>query len=733
MGLAGWSYWRLRGSKKARVILSALRTSIILLLVFLITAPQVTFPRESIERDIVIAMVDRSSSMNITDVPGPIGRISREQQLNNILEENAVVWDTIASQSELRWYGFASNPFTLPWNQTEDVVESKIPILERPDGWRTEINGSMEDLLDAMTGRSLSGIILFSDGRSSSVPARALMRTLRENSIPVFTIALGSTVPVSDIGIIEVDHPTKVFVKDSVPIVLTCVMNGNDETGEVLFRLRDDVTDTILDERTLTIDSNDPRVLLTTTLDEAGLRKLRVELVAGEDDLIQSNNERLIEIEVIDRPIKVLYIEGYPRWEYRYLKNLLIRESSIESSIMLLSADLEFAQEGDLPLERLPRDQEELDQFDLLIIGDVPSGFFTDDQLEMFSENVSSRGMGLLWLGGERSTPSSWNSTPLEDLLPFTPPFALDEISGGVIVEPTMSASELGLFVIDPDSIDGWIPELSLRETGWSLLRSVQKIDDLQLKPTTEILARLIDEDGAIHPGVMMMRFGAGQIIYSAFDDIWRWRFGRGEELTDRWWVGLVRMMARQSIDSSDRALELSIDSKIASPGTPTTIRLQVFDESVSNDLDDLVIVSVKDMKGVEIAEVELVREDKSSEWSSEWTPLVEGEFRLEIEGRGTPGLSVEDMKSTIQVRTPDGEYRNLNPDHELLEAFSRETGGLVLPPGSLGELPEALPNRDVLIENPITASIWNSWFFFLLLLVLLVFEWTLRRALRMT
>lgn len=733
IALAAWSYWGLRGSRSSRAILFSLRTAILLLLVLLITGPQVTFPRESVESDVVIAMLDRSSSMNIKDVEESMERITRDDQLNSILLENEGILDQVSSRSDLRWFGFASNPFSLSMNSTDGEGGRITPRTEPPNGWRTDINGSMETILDALTGRSLSGIILFSDGRTPSIPDRGLLRRLEASSIPVFTVALGSSSPVNDIGIIDVEHPSNVFVKDSVPIVITCATTGNDENPEVIVRLRDDETDVVLDERTVVIDPEDPRILLTATLNDAGPRKMRVELIAGDDDLIAGNNERIIRIDVIDRPIRILYIEGYPRWEYRYLKNLLIREESIDSSIMLLSADLEFAQEGDLPLERLPRTDEELDQFDLIIIGDVPAGFFTDQQLELFSESVASEGTGLLWIGGGRSTPSTWKGTPLEDLLPFSPPFDLGEITGGVVVEPTKTATDLGLFVVDPVSIDGWIPELSLRSTGWSLLRSVQRIDDRKLKPTTEILARVVDQDEIGHPGVVMMRFGAGQIIYSTFDDIWRWRFGRGEDLTDRWWVGILRLMARQSIDSGGRIGELSLDSQAASPGTPTTIRLSVFDELVSDELDDLVIISVNGTDGDQIAEVELVRENDGAEWSAQWTPLDEGEFELRFSSPRAQGLFGDTMNSSIQVRMPDDEYRNLDPDHGFLEVFSRETGGLVLKGDSFEDLPDALPNRDVLIENPITVSIWNSWFFFILLLSLLGIEWTLRRALRMT
>src|SRR5690606_4567986 len=116
-------------------------------------------------------------------------------------------------------------------------------------------------------------------------------------------------------------------------------------------------------------------------------------------------------VDMVDRPIRALYVEGYPRWEYRYLKNLLIREKSIESSTMLISADRQFAQEGDVPIARLPRDAQEMAPYDVIIIGDVPGSYFSSTQLALIRDQVAMHGAGLLWIGGGQSTPRTYENT----------------------------------------------------------------------------------------------------------------------------------------------------------------------------------------------------------------------------------------------------------------------------------------------------------------------------------
>src|SRR5262249_55026621 len=120
-------------------------------------------------------------------------------------------------------------------------------------------------------------------------------------------------------------------------------------------------------------------------------------------DLSEANNEVTLRLDLVDRPIRVGYFDGYPRWEYRYLKNLLVREGSIRSSIMLLAPDRRFLQEGTDPLLALPRNAQEWGQFDVIIMGDVRPELFSREQLDAMREVVAKRGGGLLWIGGPQS------------------------------------------------------------------------------------------------------------------------------------------------------------------------------------------------------------------------------------------------------------------------------------------------------------------------------------------
>ncbi|MFZ9916589.1 MAG: hypothetical protein ACO3IB_14815, partial [Phycisphaerales bacterium] len=325
-------------------------------------------------------------------------------------------------------------------------------------------------------------------------------------------------------------------------------------------------------------------VVLDASFDAAGARTWRVELVSDRADLVRENDARESSVEFIDRALRVLYVEGTSRWEYRYLKNLLLREKDVDSSIMLLSADRDFAQEGNMPIARLPRTKEEFGRYDLFILGDVPSGFFSPEQLAVIRGEVGERGAGLLWIAGERSTPASWDGTVLADLFPFRPPLALETRAGLSMMKPTDAATRLGLLRLSDDD-DGWPDAFTDDALSWPRLRYMQSLPRSKLKPTAEVLAEAEGSGAAAEEpsaAIARMRFGAGEVVFVATDEIWRWRYGQGERYPERFWVPIVRLLARESIVQDDARAVLTASPARVAPGDSVMLSLRIADEETA-------------------------------------------------------------------------------------------------------------------------------------------------------
>ena len=725
-----WSYRRLSAgrsssSRLARGGLAVLRAAAIGLLAALIAGPSVRFERMRVERDRVIVLLDRSQSLLIEDAPG--GK-SRSQQLAELLETAEPALASISKDKDIDFVGFAGGVFSLARASagTAAAAVGALPQLGEVNGDRTDLDGAIRQGLSRAAGRPVSAVLVVSDGRSIVPVAAETMRRLERDSIKVFTVALGSKDPVGDAAIVSATAPARAFVRDRVPIEVRVDRGGTE--GKLTVRLVDAATGEEIESRPVEdTGAAESVVMLDLVTEAAGPRAVRAELVSERPDLVRENNARSVTIELVDRPIRLLYIEGTSRWEYRYLKNLLLRERDVESSIMLLSADRDFAQEGNMPISRMPRTKEEFGRYDLFIIGDVPSGYFSPEQLAIIRAEVSERGAGLLWIGGDRSTPASWEGTVLADLMPFRPPLAVEARLGGSVMTPTEAAERLGVLRLS-DEPEGWPAVLADRSLGWPQLRFVQLVPRARLKPTAETLA----EASGVGPSaqepsaaVMRMRFGAGEIVYVATDEIWRWRYGQGERYPERFWVPLVRLLAREALANDDARAVLAVSPARVAPGESVLVSVRFRDEETASMAPAMVPVEIRDASGAAIARIELARE--GGEATAVFPADRLGPFRAVV---NDPAFG--SSEAPFEVVRADDEMRRGDADHEALAVLAERSGGRVLDGEGLRGLPSLLPLRAREIDESVLRSIWDTPVAFAVLLVLLAAEWIGRRLLRL-
>lgn len=747
--LAFWSYSRLHGNSVGRMILAGVRTIAIVLALIVLSGPMLELPREVIEPDWVLMLVDRSESMTIEDAPGSDGettaaaRRSRDQQLRTLLEDNRATWGELADERRVLWLGFNSGAFNLGGDRgvdaggnraSNDSNGAEVVNIDpgAADGSRTRLSHAIDQALQRAAARPISGVVVFSDGRTEDPPDRALLRRLQSDHVRVYTVPLGSEHPLGDIAVRRVEAPQRAFTRDKVPVVVHIDRLGAAGSGiGATVRLVDEVTGEQLDEQTLEAGAESDQITLTASPSLSGEATWKVVLDTAEPDLIPDNNTKNFMIDLVDRPLKVLFVEGYPRWEYRYLKNLLVREESIESSVMLISADRDFAQEGNQPITRLPRSPEEFADYDVLIIGDVPGSFFSPDQLDMMRAHVSERGAGLLWIAGERKIPETYAGTALADLIPLRGSLKLASIGQPILMQPTELADRLGVLQLVTSGQVGWPRELIDANYGWSQLYWAQHIEPGRLKPAAVALAETVQEFGGEHlPLVIQMRYGAGQSVYVATDEIWRWRYGRGEDLTEQFWVQLIRMLGRESLSSAGQRLVLSASPRRAEAGQPVRIDVQLLDAQLIDTFGGHIVASIETEQGEKIAELTLAPvEGTEDRFAATYLLDRAGTYRVRLPYSGAMGITTE---VPLDVYSPDDEMRRPETDHDLLIELSAATGGQVLDRETISSLPEILPNRSIKTLNPLTERIWDTPAIFILALLLLTLEWVGRKIVRL-
>ncbi|MDA1007630.1 MAG: hypothetical protein O2800_01310 [Planctomycetota bacterium] len=702
-----------------RVALGTLRVVTTLLLFVLLSGPRVEEVSIHHIRDTIILLADRSASMMIADTPTQQGRITRDAELKETL--NAAWWKELEAKHTVVINGFHDQ--LVPTS----VLDGNV-VLSDSVGVATDIGGALEEVLRRTGGRPVGGIVLLSDGRSESIVPRRVIRDLTQRGIPVVVVPLGSATVSTDFEVVDVDFPTRAFVRDKVPIRVTVRARGAAPATPITVSITNEsdgaMRDEILIQPHAWVDGA-ADALVVVSSDDATEQHFVVRIGTGVDDLVVENNSRAITMSFLDEPLRVLYLEGYPRWEYRYIKNMLIREELVESSVMLISADLDFAQEGNTPLARMPQGDDEFHEFDLFIIGDVPGSFLSPTQLDSIQRAVADRGAGLLWIGGERWTPSSWRGTALEKLLPVRSTELRAE-TGSWSVEPTHAAKRLGLLRISDDG--GWPESLTHPATRWARLGWRQLLTQDNLQGAVEVLAESVPIQGGTPTALItLMRFGAGEVIYVASDETWRWRHGIGETLQERFWLQLIRHLARSSMSTRGMIAEIEIDPTPATVGEVCFVRLQLREGKVDQLGAEVIPVTILSPTG-ERSGLNLARQGSTGLFTGSFTPTKDGKWTIRTDDDRLGAI----IEGSVNAERVDEELLNPATNHPLLAELAQATGGAVVAPMNVAVIPTLLPDRSLSNEVVTTHPLWHNAFVLSLMVICLAAEWIGRKVVRL-
>jgi len=752
--LAGWSYSKLLGPRWGRIALAGLRAGIIVFIVALLAGPMLVVEDYRLEPDWLLVLVDRSASMAIPDVmpDGAAQPVSRDDSLRAALAKHPDLFgpDKLGRDRRVVWLGF--DGATREMDAPKDAST-----LSPPVGQATALRTAIEQAMQRAVGRPISGIVLFTDGRSPQATGSDVVAKLKQQRVGVYPVPLGSRETPLNFSIVRIDAPERAYINDTVPVAVTIDRYPSDavvDPARVTVRLIDEATGKTLDERKGSETDLSKAVRLMTETAAAGRQTWRVEVVYEPPDgatvtqreLLTADNSDTVGIELVDKPIRVLYVEGYPRWEYRYLKTLLIREKSIDSSMMLLSADRAFAQEGDSPITRLPMTLEELKPYDVVLIGDVPANYFSAEQLNVLRDHVSTNGAGVVWIGGEFATPRSYDNTVLEDLLPMRDPNAVTRVDpslGSIVMRPEPLAAELNVLRLREDATPGSVKP-GRGDVQWpaNLPAFLWAQNIGRLKPTAEVLALSNELDGTQFPLITRLRYGGGQSVYIGTDETWRWRFGRGEHYFQQFWIQIIRMIGRERLQRRDDRVYLQVSHRSVQLQQTVQVTLHVRDALlVQRNLPKISVAVSKaddptnrvldriDLTATAQTEATPTGQAAAREYSAQWQASVDGDLVLRVIQPGLDDLNIAEPMTVIH---PDDERRQPATDHPRLETLAAETGGKIVSLTNLEELNTLIPKRAQRTANDDREALWDSPSALVMVLLLITIEWVGRKAIRL-
>lgn len=766
LAIAHGSYTRMEGARWARFGLASFRTLLLIALAVLLAGPTVVRTDVTPEADWLLVMIDRSASMAFEDVVENDTVISRDEALRRALASQLELFgdEKLGETRNIVWFGYDREAYPIaPGGDSGIARASILGGLGDPSVQATNLRTAVDQVLQAAAGRTISGVLLFGDGQSPQRTGAAVIDKLVRQDIPVFSVPLGSAVPRLDLAVQRIDAPVSAFAGDLVPLTVTVnrqdLVPGEEtalpiDPANVIVRLIDNDTGDTVDQRTLEETGFNRPVRLQARSARAGEWNLRAEvsyqgrLLDAQSEIATKNNSRSVSIAMVDRPLKVLYIDRV-RWDYRFLVPMLKREASIDSSILLVDAERGFVQEGDTPLSRFPLTAEEIRPYDVIVIGDVHPRFFSDQQLSLIKEHVATGRAGLLWIGGERHTPNLFAGTDLELLLPMTTPSAVGRLVPSVgfevPIEPTEVANELNLLRLSlkrGDEVGTALPE-------WpSNLPPFRWAQDLgTLRPGARTLAHatgmVSPATGDLSPLVVLYRFGGGEVIYVGTDETFRWRKVGGEVYFEQFWIQLMRKLGRTRLQQADDRARFVVSPPAVDLGATQLVELIIEDPALIRSAPQQVRVEVL-ARGVTdeealtpVGEIELRPAGFQGDLDSGARATYQANWRSDLPGRFVlrvtePLLEAIELEAPAEVRDPAQELARAATDHDRLIRLARGTGGAVIGLNNLAKLETLLPDRSRELTSETRQPLTNTLLALLVLLSLLTLEWGLRRGLKL-
>ncbi len=670
--------WKRSRFSAATGALEALRLLVVAAVALTLNQPEWRETFRPDRRPVVAVLRDASGSMQTADVPAAeTGAPPRPRESLAAEIADPEVWEPLRDQFEV-------------------VIESfSAPDESRPDSG-TDIAGALSGILDRHP--RLAGVVLVSDGdwNEGDPPARAATR-YRMAEIPVFAVPVGSETRLPDLAVTAFDVPTFGLVGKPVrlPFTLASSLPRNHSAS---IEVSTGEGETISAELPLPAMGRVQDTLLWTPRTE-GDYELTLTLEPAEEERDLSNNTLSAPIAIRREQLKVLLVESFPRWEYRYLRNALERDPGVEVSCLLYHPDLEARGGGPGYLDGFP-DAERLSSFDVVVLGDVGAveGQLSTEQISALKQHVAAQAAGLVLMPGLRGHQISLLDTELEDLFPVqldtAQPRGWGSATPGQFELTELGARSLLTRLEDTENANANV---------WSSLPGFQWYAGVvRAKAGSEVLATHSSEanrHGRI-PLIATKTYGTGKILFMGTDGAWRWRKGVEDKYHYRFWGQVARWMAYQRSMASDELMRLFYSPDRPRTGDTLTLNANVMSVGGEPLQSATVVVQIAAPSGrIETVRLQPGGEGQWGLFSGTFTPRENGEHRLTMtcaENGGTLETSLA-VQGTARERI--GDPARL----DVMEEVARLTRGELLAtvdPAVVRERVAGLPEPDPIVRR---------------------------------
>ena len=710
-------------TRRWKNLLIGLRSAVLMLLLLLLMRPVITTFEVNPQETYLAVLVDDSASMQIGDVAG---FQSRQQAVADALYGEGGIVEGLADRYQVRTFAF---------NQTVRRVSGAEDLTAQ--GNASGLEQAMRQVAEQLGGLPLSAVVMISDGADNADTDPLLSaRDFAVRQIPVFTVGVGEELIPRDVGISSVSA-SQTLLENSV-FDVQVDLNHQGYSGQALtLRVMDGETEVSTQQITLASDGS-RRVELEVSPErkEPILYELRVDELDGE--IVLQNNRYQFLVDNSERPpLNVLYVDGHPRNEFKFIRRAVESDTSLRLASYLRTGPGRFYRQGiSSPLELsagFPTTAEDLYQYEAVILGDIGRDFFTDEQLLMLQEFVAERGGGLLVAG---MLDDAFVDSVVADILPLSvsrSDMLPSNLQGGIrrgshatgeLFAPRLTAAGEFSELLRLDSDD------AINRRLWSELPTLQGIYATgRAKPGATVLMEhpSLQYQNQALPLLATQRYGSGRSMSMNTASTWRWQMlmSAEDESHERLWRQMLRWLAQGALER----VSINFDKPFYNAGDTVSVSVKVLDASYEPDNNASLWIQRTDPLGnaVDIAMEWDINQDGT--YVSRFEASDEGVYRVLVDVASAVGSGLESEKTAAFVVTPSlREFNNAGRDTGMLSRIADSGGGQYYDLSAARQLINDIDHVPGAYSREVQEDLWDRPWLLILLITLMCMDWMARR-----
>ncbi len=658
----------------------------------------------------------------------------RWQRLQSLLAEGNPeqrILEKLAKQHDVQVVLMENDAVKPFWKPGDAKMPATPTALPKPAGQATNLTSALKFSASDASDAERGAVLLFTDGQHNSGESPLdTARILAGRKMPVFSVGFGSQMPPRDLALIAASLPDAVFFEDRLRGEITL---KEEVPAGMPFTLTVKDGDKIIWEKQLVTEGRAVRkVPVEFAIKDIATSKLQqqqnsyevlgaaMELTASvsglEGDQETTNNTMPLRFRAVTQKRRILILDGRPRWETRYLKNLFERDEKWEVNAVIAGATSE---QGFIRGEKpgtFPNDEKLLGGYDLVIFGEVPKQHLREDEQRWLADFVGKRGGAMIVIDGPRNVLREYRESPVSALFPveWNGDGFRTEIKA---LKLTERAVGIGAFTL--------AEEPAGNADTWAKLPVPHFISSVKALPGAEVY--LEAEVGAAKvPAAVLRPFGAGRVYYHAFDDSWRWRSEVADLHHVKFWNQLASFVAEPPFASRDKFVALDAGKLTYNPGESADFRVRLRDGE-GRPVRDAAVSAVLFRDGQKVASISLAP-DAGGLYRGKSAALESGDYQMAVESAVVPEGQLKARTEFKVAQRESAEKTRLSLNEELLRQISTASGGEYFREEQCDELVAKLRGlSNGRIEERDTV-LWQDWRWFALIVALLAAEWIVRK-----